>query len=166
MTLRLSNSFSKLELFVKVAEMGSISKAAHVLGLTPSAVSKGLSLFEAQLGTTLVKRTTRSLSLTESGTMMYHRAAAILQDMDSALHEAMQFRTPSGHLRVSCSIAFGCTQVSRMLRDFMAAYPEIEVALTLDDRLVDLSSEDCDVVLRIRAPADGSDPASTVTAPG
>lgn len=161
--MRLSHSLSKLELFVKTAELGSLSKAAHALGLTPSAVSKGLSQFEDQLGTTLIKRTTRTLSLTESGAMMYQRAAGILQDADSALNEAMQFRTPSGLLRVSCSIAFGCTQVSRMLRDFMSAYPEIEVALTLDDRLVELSSEDCDVVLRITAREDWDYPGRKLT---
>lgn len=149
--MRLSNSLSKLELFVKIVENGSLSKAARELSLTPSAVSKALALLEDQLGTVLIKRTTRHIALTEGGAMMYARATAILRDADLALHEAIQFRKPSGVLHVSCSVAFGCTQVSRLVRDFSAQYPEIEISLNLDDRMVDLASEGHDVALRITA---------------
>jgi DNA-binding transcriptional LysR family regulator len=138
-----------LELFVKVVENGSLSKAARSMGLTPSAVSKALAQLEGQLGTTLIKRTTRHIALTEGGAMMYERATAILRDADCALHEALQYRQPSGVLQVSCSVALGCTQVSRLVREFTAQYPEIEVSLNLDDRMVDLASEGNDLALRI-----------------
>ena len=156
--MRLSQSLSKLELFVKIVEEGSLSKAARALNLTPSAVSKALAQIEGQLGTTLIKRTTRNIALTESGAMMHERAKAILSDADAALHEALQFRGPSGVLKVSCSVAFGCTQVSRLIREFMSEYPEIEISLNLDDRMVDLSSENHDVALRITSREDWSYP--------
>ncbi|WP_341644360.1 LysR family transcriptional regulator [Thauera sp. SDU_THAU2] len=147
--MRLSNSLSKLELFVKVVECGSLSKAARALCLTPSAVSKALAQLEDQLGTTLIKRTTRHIALTECGAMMYERATAILRDADLALSAALRFRKPSGVLQVSSSVAFGCTQVSRLVREFTEKYPEIEVALNLDDRMEDLAAEGHDVALRI-----------------
>lgn len=157
--MRHSTTLSRLEIFVRAAELGSLSRAARVLGVTPSAVSKGLAQLEAELGTTLLKRTTRTLSLTESGAVMLERASALLHDTDAAIHAAMQFRAPSGVLRVSCSIAFGCTQISRVLRQFAEAYPEIDVSLSLDDRCVDLSDQAFDVALRITARSDWSDPA-------
>lgn len=157
--MRHSTSLSRLEIFVRAAELGSLSKAARALGLTPSAVSKGLAQLEAELGATLLKRTTRRLSLTEVGAVLLDRASAILRDTDAAVTAAMQFRQPSGVLRVTCSVAFGCTQVSRLLRDFSAAYPEIDVVLTLEDRCVDLSQEEFDVALRITARQDWTDPA-------
>ncbi|MBR0859216.1 LysR family transcriptional regulator [Bradyrhizobium liaoningense] len=147
--MRLSNSLLKLELFVRAVEAGSLSKAARSMNLTPSAVSKGLSQLEDQLGTTLLKRTTRNMVLTDSGALMYERATSILRDAESALNAALQFREPCGTLRVSCSVALGCTQLSPMLRDFMRIYPKVQVSLSLDDRLVDLSSEEFDVALRI-----------------
>ena len=157
--MRHSTSLSRLEIFVRAAELGSLSKAARVLGVTPSAVSKGLAQLEAELGATLLKRTTRRLSLTEVGTVMLERASAILRDTDAAITAAMQFRRPGGVLRVTCSVAFGCTQVSRLLRAFSEAYPDIDVVLTLEDRCVDLSQEDFDVALRITARQDWTDPA-------
>lgn len=147
--MRLSNSLAKLEFFVKIAECGSLSKAARVLGLTPSAVSKALAQLESQLGTTLIKRTTRHIALTEGGMLMYDHATAILRDADFALNAALQFRKPSGVLQISCSVAFGCAHVSRLVREFTSKYPEIEVSLNLDDRIVDLASEGLDVALRI-----------------
>lgn len=149
--MRLSYSLSKLELFAKVVEEGSLSKAARALSLTPSAVSKALAQLEDQLGTTLIKRTTRHLALTESGATMYERATAILRDADQALSEALQFRKPSGVLQISCSVALGCTQVSRLVREFTTKYPDIEVSLNLDDHMVDLASAGHDVALRITA---------------
>ncbi|WP_019643486.1 LysR family transcriptional regulator [Novispirillum itersonii] len=162
--MRHSTSLSRLEIFVRAAELGSLSKAARVLGVTPSAVSKGLAQLEAELGATLLKRTTRRLSLTEVGAVMLDRASAILRDTDAAITAAMQFRRPGGVLRVTCSVAFGCTQVSRLLRAFSEAYPEIDVVLTLEDRCVDLSQEDFDVALRITARQDWTDPARRLTA--
>lgn len=161
--MRLSSSLSKLELFVKVVENGSLSKAARALNLTPSAVSKALAQLEDQLGTTLIKRTTRHIALTEGGAMMYERATAILRDADFALHEALKFRKPSGALKVSCSVAFGCAQASRLVREFTVQYPDIEVSLNLDDRVVDLASEGHDVALRITSRDDWEYPGRKLT---
>ncbi|RCW68673.1 LysR family transcriptional regulator [Pseudorhodoferax soli] len=147
--MRLSTSLSRLELFVKVINEGSLSNAARALALTPSAVSKSLSQLESQLGTTLVKRTSRHLSLTEGGATLYERAKTILQEADAALHATLQYRKPSGVLRVTCSIALGCTQISRLVREFISLYPDIELSLNLDDRIADLSAADHDVALRI-----------------
>lgn len=152
--MRLSSSLSRLELFVKIVNEGSLSKAARSLSLSPSAVSKSLSLLESELGITLIKRTSRHLSLTECGATLFERAKGILQDAEGAVHEALRLRDPTGSLRVSCSIAFGCTQVSHLVKEFSELYPNIELALNLEDRVVDLSAEEFDVALRITSRED------------
>jgi DNA-binding transcriptional LysR family regulator len=147
--MRLSGSLSRLELFVKIVTEGSLSKAGRSLSLTPSAVSKSLAQLESELGITLIKRTSRQLCLTECGALLFERAKSILQEAEGVVHEALRMRDPAGSLRVSCSIAFGCTQVSRLVREFSEVYPNIELSLNLEDRVVDLAAEEFDVALRI-----------------
>ncbi|MBK0114080.1 MULTISPECIES: LysR family transcriptional regulator [unclassified Delftia] len=162
--MRLSSSLSRLELFVKIVTEGSLSKAGRSLSLTPSAVSKSLAQLESELGVTLIKRTSRHLSLTDCGATLFERAKGILQEAEGAVHEALRLRDPTGSLKVSCSIAFGCTQVSKMVKEFSEVYPNIELSLNLEDRVVDLASEEFDVALRITSREDWDFPGRRLTA--
>lgn len=147
--MRSSASLFKMEVFVKVVECGSLSKAAKELGITPSAVSKSITALEAFLGTTLLKRTTRSIALTESGRAVHQSAISILREVDQVIDEAKRFERPSGVLRISCSIAFGCTQLPSVLGGFADKYPDVEVSMHLDDRCVNLAEENYDLAIRV-----------------
>lgn len=147
--MRSSASLFKMEVFAKVVECGSLSKAATELGITPSAVSKSISALEEFLGTTLLKRTTRSIALTESGRAIHQSAISILKEVEQVVEEAKSFEKPSGVLRISCSIAFGCTQLPSVLGGFADKYPGVEVLMSLDDRCVNLAEENYDLAIRV-----------------
>jgi DNA-binding transcriptional LysR family regulator len=142
-------SLTQITIFSRIAELGSLSSAARELSLSPSAVSKSLSLLEERLGVLLIKRSTRSLVLTEHGRIILERANAILSDVENTLDVARQFVKPEGNLRISSSIAFGSKQASLFLSKYLDAYPKVNANLLLDDRLINLAEEDVDVVLRI-----------------
>jgi len=135
--------------FVRVVERQSFSGAADVLGLTPSAVSKLVSRLEDRLGVRLLHRTTRRLALTSEGDVYFARARQILADIDEAETEVAKSRSsPRGHLHVNTSNAFGTHQLAPALPDFLKRYPDIEVELSITDRIVDLVEEPADVTIR------------------
>ncbi|MFJ9989382.1 LysR family transcriptional regulator [Pseudomonas putida] len=142
-------SLSQISVFSKIAELGSLSAAARELNLTPSAVSKSLAQLEERLGVLLVKRSTRSLTLTEHGQIILERANAIIADVENTLDIARQFGRPEGSLRVTSSIAFGCKQASVLISQYLNLYPKVDVNLALEDRRVNLAEEKYDVALRI-----------------
>lgn len=144
-----SPALSRLEIFVKVVETGSLSQAARDLDLTPSAVSKSLTQLETYLGNALMKRTTRTLALTDCGRTLFDQAQDILRNIDEAVDTVKCLSKPSGILRVTTSIAFGCTQLPQMLHEFMGLYPEVNVVVLLEDKCVNLLEENIDVALRI-----------------
>lgn len=135
--------------FVRAVERGGFSSAARELGLTPSAISKLVTRMEDRLGVRLLNRTTRRLALTPEGEAFFHRAQRILADIEEAENEVARFRErPSGRLRISVGTAFGGYQFVPALPEFLARYPEIEVELTMTDRIVDLMEEGADVGIR------------------
>jgi DNA-binding transcriptional LysR family regulator len=135
--------------FVRAVERGGFSSAARELGLTPSAISKLVTRMEDRLGVRLINRTTRRLALTPEGEAFFHRAQRILADIEEAENEVARFRErPSGKLRINVGTAFGGYQFVPSLPDFLARYPEIEVELTMTDRIVDLMEEGADVGIR------------------
>lgn len=143
-------SLPQILTFVKIAETGSLSKAARDLCISPSAVSKSLAQLEDRIGVLLVKRTTRSLMLTERGLAFFEKASSILNDMEQALDEANQFKKrPMGTLRLTCSIAFGCAQLSSAVGQYMELYPDVNIHISLNDNIVNLSEENYDIALRI-----------------
>jgi DNA-binding transcriptional LysR family regulator len=143
--------------FVRAVERGGFSPAARELGLTPSAISKLVSRMEGRLGVRLLHRTTRRLSLTPEGEAFFHRAQRILADLEEAENEVARFRArPRGRLRINVGTAFGGHQLVPALPEFLARYPEIEVEVTLTDRVVDLLEEGADVGLRTGQLADSS----------
>lgn len=143
--------------FVRAVEKGGFSSAARDLGLTPSAVSKLVTRMEDRLGVRLLNRTTRRLSLTPEGEAFFHRTQRILADIEEAENEVSRFRErPQGRLRVNVGHAFGAHALVPALPEFLARYPDIEVEITMTDRLVDLVEEGADVGIRSGHLADSS----------
>ncbi|RZL37751.1 MAG: LysR family transcriptional regulator [Rubrivivax sp.] len=146
-----------LQAFARVVDARGFSGAARLLGTTKSAVSKQVVRLEAQLGTRLLHRTTRSVSPTAEGSAVYERALRLL-DENLALETELAGRRdePRGVLRLSVSTAFGNLQFTSLMAEFCARHPQIDVVLGLNDRYVDLAEEGFDVVLRLtNKPADG-----------
>jgi DNA-binding transcriptional LysR family regulator len=140
---------SDLRVFVRVMERGSFSAAARDLGLTPSAVSKLMSRLEDRLGARLMERSTRRLALTPEGEGFLARARRIVREIEEAEAEVMRARgAPRGELHVNAGTAFGLHQLAPALAHFLARYPEINVRLTITDRLVDLIDEQADIAVR------------------
>jgi DNA-binding transcriptional LysR family regulator len=148
---------SDMAAFVRAVELGGFSVAARELGLTPSAISKLVTRLEDRLGVRLLNRTTRRLALTPEGEAYFHRTQRILADIDEAENELASFRgRPKGLLRINVGTAFGMHQLTPALPDFLARYPEMQVDLTVTDRVVDLLDEGADLGIRLGALADSS----------
>lgn len=148
---------SDIAVFTKVVDQGTFTAAARQLELSKSAVSKYVSRLEARLGTRLLNRTTRRLTLTEAGEILYRRAGGALADLDAAENEILELTgAPRGRLRVTMPTHFGELFLAPLLCDFMHDFPDITLELHLDNRLVDLVEERFDVGIRISALADSS----------
>jgi DNA-binding transcriptional LysR family regulator len=142
--------YEEIEAFVRTIEAGSFTQAAKQLGVTKSAMSRRLSDLETRLGTQLVLRTTRSLSLTESGEALFQRAVNLLSDWEEA--EAVSTsstRALSGRIRLAAPLSFGVTYLSLALTDFLKINPDIDFDIDFSDRQVDLISEGIDLTIRI-----------------
>src|ERR1700686_739318 len=135
--------------FSAIAEAGSITGAARRLALSKSVVSERLTELERVVGTTLVRRTTRSLSLTEDGKTFYERAKQILRSVENAGSELTERRgTLTGPLRISAPVSLGTLHLGQALFGFLARHPGIELTLELDDRFVDIQGEGYDAIVR------------------
>lgn len=148
--MRTLNQARLMVTFARIVEAGSISAAAIQFGIDKASVSRQLSELEDQLGVRLLNRSTRHLSLTDVGRVVFDRATRVMHEVENARSEAESFRSsPSGVLSVSASVAFGRTQLVPHLSAFLAKYPDIDVDLCLLDRQVDLVDEGFDVLLRL-----------------
>ncbi|ACP21606.1 putative LysR family transcriptional regulator (plasmid) [Sinorhizobium fredii NGR234] len=141
--------FDGIAAFVATAEAGSISAASRRLGLAKSVVSERLAELERILGTKLIQRTTRKLSLTENGQTFLPRAQRILREADEAAAElAARSGKLAGPLRLSAPVSFGILHLAPALTKFIQEHPQIEVSVELDDRFVDAAAGGFDAVLR------------------
>ncbi|MEJ8674433.1 LysR family transcriptional regulator [Chromobacterium amazonense] len=142
-----------IELFVQVARQGSLVAAGRQLGLSASAVGKGLLRLEQRLGVRLVHRSTRRLALTAEGQQYLARCQRILDEVDAAERELQQgLAAPSGRLKVGVPHESGL--LTPHLAGFMRAYPQVALDLDYSDRLVDVIGEGFDVVVRGGEPGD------------
>ena len=145
------DQFKELQLFVEVAETGSISRAAEAVDLSISAASRYLISLEARLGVQLVRRTTRNLYLTEAGAEFHRRSKSILADLGEAeavIKEAVV--RPSGVLRVTASLSFCMLHIAPMLPCFTARYPDITVDVVAANRYCDIIENGIDVAVRTK----------------
>ncbi|HTO47337.1 MAG TPA: LysR family transcriptional regulator [Burkholderiales bacterium] len=142
--------FAALRVFAQVVESGGFSRAADRLDLSPTAVSRQVAELEAHLQTRLLNRTTRRLSLTESGQAFYGRAVQLLHDLEEAEQEASKATiTPRGTIRLTTSLNFGTRQVAPAIAAFVARHPGVKFDVQLSDRIVDLVEEGFDLAIRI-----------------
>jgi LysR family transcriptional regulator for bpeEF and oprC len=125
--------------------------------MSQSTVSKHIAALEERLGTKLLNRSTRSLSLTEAGTEYYHYCVRILNDFQEAEASIGKGRIkPTGTLRLSSTVPFGRKFIIPFLGDFLKQYPDIEIDYLMEDREIDLVKEGVDVAIRVGPLADSS----------
>jgi DNA-binding transcriptional LysR family regulator len=138
----------EMEVFVRVVQAGGFSAAARSLDLTPSAVSKLIARLEARLGSRLLLRTTRALTLTEEGETYYQAGTRILQDIDEA-DQAATAGSVRGRLRINASLPFGAACVAPAVPSFLAHHPDVTVDLSFTDDVVDLVAQKADIAFRV-----------------
>ncbi|MBW9051090.1 LysR family transcriptional regulator [Rhizobium mesosinicum] len=146
-----------MEVFVRVAETGSLSKAAQTLGVPRSSVTMTLQRLEKYLGVRLLQRTTRSLGLTEDGRAYYERCSQILSEVEATEQSLRHsLKAPKGRLRVDMPGSIATSVILPRIAEFRKEYPGIEIALGLNDRRVDLIQEGVDCVIRTGSLGDSS----------
>jgi DNA-binding transcriptional LysR family regulator len=138
-----------MQLFVRIVESGSFSAVARELGMIQPTVSKQMTALEEKLGVRLLNRTTRRLSMTDSGREYYERCQRILDEVQEMETEVAGLQNrPSGTLRVNTPVAFGNVHMLPLILAFRRKYPGVAIDLSLDDRYVDLVQEGIDVAIR------------------
>ena len=142
------DSLSGLMAFVRSAEMNSFVAASERLGVSASAISKSVARLEDELGVRLFNRSTRRLSLTEEGALFFERCRRIVEEIEEAEYELSRLvGMPRGKLRVSVP-AIGYRILMPVLREFVTRYPNIELDLDFNDRLIDVIAEGVDAAIR------------------
>lgn len=143
--------WTEMELFVQVAETGSLNRAAEKLGLSNAAASRHLSALEERLGARLVERNTRRLYLTETGQDFVRRCRGILADVqeaEAAVNASTQ--NPTGLLRVTASLSFSVLHIAPLLDAYTSRYPQVSVHVEVANRYLDIIDNNIDVAIRTR----------------
>ncbi len=139
-----------MQVFTQIVEHGSFAKASARLEISTSACSRQVSDLEVHLGTRLLNRTTRKLSLTESGQAFYERAVQLLSDLEEAEQLAAQsVQSPRGTLKLTCSLNFGVRHVAPAIAEFLTRHAQVKFDVSVSDRIVDLVDEGYDLAIRI-----------------
>ena len=143
--------WTEIELFVQVAETGSLSRAAELLDLSNASASRHLAALEERLGVRLVERNTRRLYLTDTGQEFFQRARTILADLrdaESTVNAAAL--NPTGVLRVTASLSFSMHHIAPLLREYTDRYPNVTVHVEAANRYLDIIDNNIDVAIRNR----------------
>jgi DNA-binding transcriptional LysR family regulator len=139
--------------FTKVVDAGGFAAAAREMGLSRSVVHKYVVDLERELGTQLLRRSTRQVGPTEAGAAFYERARTLLAELDETFAAIAQLdEAPRGNLRINAPMSFGALHLAPLVGEFMARHPDVHVELVLNDRFVDPLEEGFDVTLRIAEP--------------
>lgn len=135
--------------FVGVIHAGSFTAAAQALGHSTSYVSKEITRLEKRLGSRLLNRTTRTISLTDAGRAYFERCSQIVIDAENAERSIGQLQdNPKGLLRVNAPVSFGSIYLLDHLSEFLKRFPEITLEVEFNDRMIDVVAEGYDVVIR------------------
>ncbi len=146
----MKTTLDELQAFVAVVDTGSITAASELLGLTISATSRTLGRLEEKLQTTLLRRTTRRLELTEEGATFLQSARAIIASVDEAEEQmAARRMRPAGRLRVDAATPFMLHVLVPLIAGFRERYPEVELELNSNEGIIDLIEKRTDVAFRI-----------------
>ena len=146
-----------VQLFVRIVETGSFSKASADLGVTQPTATKHVAAVEARLGARLLNRNTRGVSATEIGTLYYEKCKTIQRELDEADNLVSLLASKvGGQLRVSTSVSFGRRVLTPLVLAFMRDHPDITIDLSFDDRYVNLVEQGVDVAVRMGRLADSS----------
>jgi DNA-binding transcriptional LysR family regulator len=146
-----------MQVFVRVAALGSLSAAARTLGMSQTMATKHIAAIEQRLGVKLLHRTTRRLALTEAGRRYLDAAERIIAEIEEAEAAAATDRVEArGTLRINAPVSFGMREIAPLLPEFSRSYPDVAVDLGLNDRVVDLIEEGWDVAVRIGSLADST----------
>jgi DNA-binding transcriptional LysR family regulator len=149
------DSVQGIQLFIRVVETGSFSKASVDLGITQPTATKHVAALERRLGARMFHRSTRGVTPTEVGTAYYDKCKLIARELEEAdsLAALMQSRV-LGTLRISTSVAFGRRVMTPLVLEFMQQHPELQIDLGFDDRYVDLVAQGVDLAIRMGRLAD------------
>jgi DNA-binding transcriptional LysR family regulator len=146
-----------MAVFAKVVDSASFAAAARHFDMSPAMVSKHVRTLEERLGVRLLNRTTRRVSATEVGQNYYERCLRILAELEDAERAAGDLQAaPRGLLRVTTSVSFGARQLAPAIADYLVAYPDVSIDLSLHDNYVDLLEERIDVAIRLGHLSDSS----------
>ncbi|WP_160062051.1 LysR family transcriptional regulator [Psychromonas sp. L1A2] len=138
-----------LKYFVQVVETGSFTKAAAVFSVPPSSLSRRVADLEKSLGATLLKRTTRVLTLTEIGKSYYQQVSEIIKTLEVTDESVRSYQTtPMGILKISSTVGFGEQILLPLLDEFSTLYPQITLNVTLSDELTTLGRDEVDLAIR------------------
>jgi DNA-binding transcriptional LysR family regulator len=144
------DTLTSMKVFAAVVETGSFAAASDRLDMSRAMTSKYVAHLEEHLGTRLLQRTTRKLTLTESGATYYERCVQILADISEAEEGALHLtEAPRGTLRLTVPVSFGILHMGPVISDYMKQYPDVKVDLLVTDRRVDLLEEGLDMAIRI-----------------
>ncbi|WP_289138394.1 LysR family transcriptional regulator [uncultured Pseudomonas sp.] len=143
--------WTEYELFVKVAELGSVTKAADALDLSSAAASRHLAALENRLGVRLIERSTRRLFVTEVGKVFYTNAKAALTAMQGATEAVSASKNhPHGVLRVTASLSLCLQHILPLVPKFKEQYPDVRLDIVAENRYHDIIDDNIDVALRTR----------------
>jgi DNA-binding transcriptional LysR family regulator len=145
----MSDRSQEMSVFVRVAEIGSLSRAARELKLSQPSVSRIVGALEARLGTTLLLRTTRSISLTEAGALYLERARYLLAEMEEAEQATRGVDSLHGVIRVAVPVLYGSRAVIPALAPFLARHPDLRVEMIMSDARQNLIIDGVDVAIRL-----------------
>ena len=146
----------ELRVFVAVADLRGFAQAARRLGMSPAQASKLIARLEDRLNNRLLNRTTRDVSLTDSGRTFHARARVLVEEFDQLERSAHEGAMPRGLLKISAPLSFGIQQLGPMLVDFARAYPDVGLEVSFTERMVNLVEDGFDAAVRIGTLADSS----------